>query len=768
MHDLILKEAKKLHKTGFALHWLMPRSKKPFEMNWSKLPKKTWPDLEQKFKSGYNLGVRLGSVSLVGDKHFLAVIDCDVKSRDPKDQAEMRQKLKELFPQIELSVTPRVLSGRGNGSMHLYVKTEKPAKPSILARAARYIKVMLADHTKPSKRDLEHLNAKEIEKGYRMRPAWEIGLMGEGQQVVLPPSIHPDTGRSYEWDEVKSLNPESFPLIEVVAKEKSLGDTLGDFKPVEVDLVTSGISDEILKLIVTGENCDGDKSASMFKACLALSRTELSDNEILSVLTDPENYLGEVGYRHSQSRNRERAARWVFRYCLKKAREETGGKKDFSGDGAFSGADFETPLDEKQKEEIKKESEEVLELRDWRQGIERHSDKQGGAPKNTAKNVVLILSNEFGGDLFAFNEFMHLEIFNKTAEVFNHKVTRGQIVTDRHTTAIKMWLSTHYRFEPSDTVMRDAIRSFCDNNVFHPIRDYLDSLEWDGVSRVDDWLTTYLGATGPSEYLKAVGRKTLCAMIARVFQPGCKFDHVLILQGETGIRKSTAVRVLASDEWFSDTTFDIRDKDAVMNITSAWVIELGELSSMKKADVDHLKEFISRTTDRIRVPYGKRIEMFPRQCVFIGTTNNEEFLKDPTGNRRYWPVNVTFCDTDALARDRDQLFAEAYLLWGLGEKLFLDDSLAASQALSEQESRREKDIFEELLDKYFSSEECDLDIKGGFLVSELFDEYKGPLRKQRMGTFEIMRAAGALKKLGFFKNRERRENGKRNIYWYKP
>jgi putative DNA primase/helicase len=257
-------------------------------------------------------------------------------------------------------------------------------------------------------------------------------------------------------------------------------------------------------------------------------------------------------------------------------------------------------------------------------------------------------------------------------------------------------------------------------------------------------------------------------MIARVFEPGCKFDHVLILQGETGIRKSTAVRVLASDDWFSDTTFDIKDKDAVMNITSAWVIELGELSSMKKADIDHLKEFISRTTDRIRVPYGKRIEMFPRQCVFIGTTNNEEFLKDPTGNRRYWPVNVTFCDTDALKKDRDQLFAEAYYTWGLGEKLFLDDSVAASQALKEQESRREKDIFEELLENYFESAECDLDIKEGFLVSELFDEYKGPLRKQRMTTSEIVRATGALRKLGFFKNRERREKSIQKVYWFKP
>ena len=178
--------------------------------------------------------------------------------------------------------------------------------------------------------------------------------------------------------------------------------------------------------------------------------------------------------------------------------------------------------------------------------------------------------------------------------------------------------------------------------AYHPVKEYLDALpEWDGVKRTDTLLTDYLGAED-SAYTRAVIRKTLAAAVARIYQPGTKFDSVLILNGPQGIGKSTLFARLAG-AWFSDslTLTDMRDKSGPEKLQGYWILELGELAGMKKTDVETVKSFLSRVDDKYRASYGLNVESHPRQCVIVGSTNTESgFLRDITGNRRFWPVRV--------------------------------------------------------------------------------------------------------------------------------
>ena len=303
----------------------------------------------------------------------------------------------------------------------------------------------------------------------------------------------------------------------------------------------------------------------------------------------------------------------------------------------------------------------------------------------------------------------------------------------------------------------EAVVKIADSNAYHPIRNYLSKLSWDGKERLDGWLKTYLGARGPKEYLEAVGRKTLIAMVARVMDPGCKFDNVLVLEGPQGCGKSTAVRILA-EPWFSDTMITIGDKDAILAMRLAWVMELGELSSMRKADIDQLKQFISQPTDRIRVPYGRLTETFERQSIFIGTTNSSEYLKDTTGNRRFWPVEVTQCKFKELKRDRDQLLAEARAMWELGEPIYLEEQEVELVAQDEQASRVFVDAWAMVIEKFFAEKHENFPVER-FSISDLFSDF-GPLAKQNMSRAEQMRAADCLRVLGFEKIKSNKNN-----YW---
>ena len=750
-----MPDLKQLHALGFALHWLEPKSKKPVEARWTKGPRMSWEVFQAKKRNGYNVGVRLGEASRLPDGRYLAVIDCDMKSSDERHRVEMGA----AIMAIPGASGPVVLSGRGNGSCHYYVATEKPCEGYQIAKSKDLVKVLMPS-VKPSKKELAALTGDELSAGFRLRAAWEITVMGEGRQVVLPPSIHPDTGAEYKWNrgpfqasEIPTLGlvEREDTIIEWTAQNGESGNSV--FKVAEVELLFSNVAHSEIDLIMRGGGCGGDRSASLYRAALALCKAGLTDDEVLTVLTDPDYYLGQVGYDHAKTKVRAVAAKWVRRFTLDKVRRETSVLDDFS-----AAVETRELTDDQALAQLK---EIVVKSSDWRSELEK---TEAGSVRATLRNVYLILANSVAPDVFRRNEFSATDVYGVGAVPWID-TTVGREVVDIDVTSIIHWLTRKWRIEPPEKRVIQSIQYIAHQNKFHPVREFFGELPaWDGRARVGTWLKDYLGAEAPEPYLSAVSRKVLCAMVARIFQPGCKFDQVLILEGPQGIGKSTAVRII-SDPWFSDAHLNIADKDSVLAMKRVWVMEMGELSGMRKADVDTLKEFITRTEDRIRVPYGRITESFPRQCIFVGTTNNDEYLKDLTGNRRFWPVKVTKCDFKGLEAARNQLLAEARLIWEMGEPLYLEDEAAQKGAMEEQENRVFVDALVDHLGNFFENPDENFP-KDKFTTMDLFSDF-GPMAKYHATTIEQMRAASCLKVLGYEKKRVRIGKGSRKVFWEK-
>jgi predicted P-loop ATPase len=657
----VLREAKRLASYGFALHWLHPKSKRPVGEGWSTRERATYEELKAEYKEGCNLGVRLGEVSSVNDCGLYA-IDVDVKGSGHEYEQEALAVVKKILG-AHYDFCPQVLSGRGNGSRHYYFLSKSPITGFECARSADVIEVLMPS-IKASRKDVAALGEDKCKAGWRQRPAWTVDIMSQGTQTVLPPSTHPDTGRRYVWS-TPLAGADDLPIITVdqsLRPKKKSVDTSGfKFKPVEVDVELLGLSDNVMGAIVSGAGVD-DRSAYLLTASRALIGAGLTQDEILSVLTDKSNFIGSVGYDHVGADNRNMAAHWVYKYTLARVQSE------MSAANLFSEA-VEVTTTEVEGDEVKEVESEIKKEVQWADRLQRTKD---GAVKSTFYNCRLILTGStslacIGRNTFACDDYYLVDTpWGGRA---------GDPITDVDFVRIKNYCVQHFRAEFSINTVVDAVTSIGDDNRYHPVRNWLASLEWDGVHRLDSWLVEYCGAEGPKDYVAAIGRKFLVAMVKRVYEPGCGFHQVLILEGKQNAGKSSVARVLGSP-WFSDAPIVIGDKDAVMSMQSKWVVELGELGSMSKADVEQLKAFISQSVDRIRPSYGRKVMDYPRQSVFIGTTNNHEYLRDATGNRRYWPVKVA--NTIAwreLERDRAQLFAEARLTYELGESVWLEPEL---------------------------------------------------------------------------------------------
>lgn len=219
-------------------------------------------------------------------------------------------------------------------------------------------------------------------------------------------------------------------------------------------------------------------------------------------------------------------------------------------------------------------------------------------------------------------------------------------------------------------IMEAAVEIVADTNAYHPVRDWLESLDWDGVERLPSWLMTYMGAAA-SEYTSVVGVRFMVSAVARAYDPGCQVDAVPIFEGTQGVGKSTSMRALFGSEWFSDTPLDIGSKDSLQAIQGKWCIEIGELDGFSRKDEKTLKAFFSSQMDTFRPAYGRRPVTYRRSCVFVGTTNQQGYLRDLTGNRRYWPIECGKVNRDELAEDREQLWAEAVARYKANENWWL-------------------------------------------------------------------------------------------------
>ncbi|MNF64178.1 Virulence-associated protein E [compost metagenome] len=249
---------------------------------------------------------------------------------------------------------------------------------------------------------------------------------------------------------------------------------------------------------------------------------------------------------------------------------------------------------------------------------------------------------------------------------------------------VMKWLAQQYNLRVKASHVIEAVSVVAHDHAFHPVREYLEKLEWDRVPRLESWLTDVLGVQA-SEYSAKVGKRWPISAVARVMRPGCKADSVMILEGGQGEGKSTAMGILGG-EWFMDTPFALGDKDSFQAIRGKWIVELGELDSFNKAESTKAKQFFSASTDTYRESYGRRTNDVPRQCVFVGTTNQEEYLKDATGNRRYWPVFCNKVDLEQLREIRDQLWAEAVFCFDAGDIWWVtkDESWMFAEAQDER------------------------------------------------------------------------------------
>jgi hypothetical protein len=294
-------------------------------------------------------------------------------------------------------------------------------------------------------------------------------------------------------------------------------------------------------------------------------------------------------------------------------------------------------------------------------------------------------------------------------DVFHDKIiVKGQVVGLREdalnnleniTLKVRQAVIERFFFDPAPQFTFDALRVRCLDRVFDPVLDYLDSLKWDGVSRLDSWLVDYCGAIDTA-LNRAIGRKMLIAAVRRVREPGCKFDYIIVLEADQGAGKSTLLKILAGEENFSDNEIiGLEKREQQEAIQGVWIYEIGELEGMVKSEVTKVKLFASKTVDMARPAYGRSRIDRPRRCIFVATTNDDTYLRDTTGNRRFWPVKIPkgrMIDLAEVTRDRDQLWAEAVAIEATRESLVIPEALWPD-ATAAQQARMELDPWEDAL-----------------------------------------------------------------------
>jgi len=397
----------------------------------------------------------------------------------------------------------------------------------------------------------------------------------------------------------------------------------------------------------------------------------------------------------------------------------------------------------------------------WMNNLKRN-DKNKIIPSSS--NVELILSNhvDWAGKI-AFDEFSGKFVIKKEVDGIDG-IIPGEF-TDTAEALICHWLSVFYNIDVNSRVFGHALTAAAYKNKFHPVKDFLNTLKWDEKERLPNLFADIFDPPCDTEpgYLAFVAVKFFIGAIARIEQPGCKMDNVLILESNQGKKKSTLIGEMFP--WSADTPLAIGDKDAVLNIQGVWVYEVSELQSFNNVEATKSKAFFSTAEDLIRVPYGRSAQKFPRQTVFIGTTNETEYFKDHTGNRRYWPVRCTTVDLEYVKENRDQILAEALHRYRQGESWWPETEEENRMLMVEQDKRLRVDPWQYLIEDFVTSNSFDW-IQSNEILTDCIGKSAQSIQKtaDQMRVGAIMRAMGWENKIKRIEVPGRKNKLQRHVY----
>jgi len=559
-----------------------------------------------------------------------------------------------------------------------------------------------------------------------------------GRQVVGPGSVHPETGKEYTVLRDVEVAPAPAALLELIRTTAVPFAEIekGELKDAEFKDDAQTQERYVAYLQTAPLSVEGKQGdATAFKVACYGRDNGLSPAICLELLAEHWNPRCSPPWE-----DEELKVKVINAY--KYARKPAG--------NAHPAADFdELPKEEKKVEQI------VWQL------------TANGEVKKCFFNLLNYLKLPQGGlkGVFGMNEFTGQVEFLNPAPWHKGRVVHNPMIQDHDLKLLKGYLAVKHGFEANIGHIEEAVANVAHEHKIHPVREYLLGLKWDGEKRLDNWLQKYVGVKD-SEYTRAVGRKMLCAAVARIMKPGCTFHHVVVLEGPQAAGKSQLVKALGG-EWSADFSVDPGNKDTIDSMQGKWIVEMAEMSVLSRTEMSALKAFITRSTDRIRQAYGRLTREFPRQCIFIGTINPEAdgtYLTDTTGNRRFWPIETGGkIDFRGVAKVRDQLFAEAVQAVKNGEQIFMDNAKLEAEAKEEVGARHAEHPWTERVAAWLN------DPSGGekreFITArDIYIDALGGIDKQ-LSRREVVPIAGIMREMGWAAGTKRVRSVVTRGYW---
>lgn len=628
MNKIDEEQFRRVAESGRTLIPLGRNSKIPTDRNWTKRQYCREKLVSEAVHNGTNLGVRLEASDLV--------IDVDPRAFPNGETFETENPFKRFCDAVDLTPDhfPKVRTG--GGGLHVFAR--KADDRRVQAKLTQY-------------------------------PGVEFKT--KGQQVVAAGSIHPDTGKLYvlddPFDDLGSPDAAPAKLLDLISKPSRSADGGAGGEHTADELA------DMLEELDPEDFRDQGRWLNLMMACHDATAGNGRQEFIDWSTSDPE-YIGHgemIGRRWDSFGNDSAVQRVTCRTLYKELRE--------------AGSEDAIPRPDPNDDFVKEDGEEDLSLPTkpgaahggspvYRGGLNVHP-KTSVAPDNMVNALRAVSAS---GIEPRFDELKQRVVF---AGHLPWDKGYGRDLTDRTGRLVRLLLMEQRKcndYQPSKENVLEAVMTLAYADKFNPVIDYLDGLTWDGQARMDRLFSDGFSC-GDSDYVRAVSRCFLIGAVARQRKPGCKFDTMPVIKGPQGSLKSSGFRDLFSPTWFSDAELsDLRSKDAAMNLEGVWVHEFAELAGLRASDMDVLKAFMSRAIDRFRAPYGRTVEDHPRRVVFVGTVNEGGYLSDPTGGRRFWPLEMqsgSRVELTWIALNRDQLWAEADEAFRAGVCSVLPESL---------------------------------------------------------------------------------------------